>query len=57
MAVKMAATISKLALLPVATRHWRDTTEQLLKATFNKNKQIFQFIIWVIISPSDSDVP
>ena len=27
----------------------RDMTEQLLKATFNKNKQIFLFIIWVII--------
>ena len=27
----------------------RDMTEQLLKATFNKNKHIVQFIIWVII--------
>ena len=27
------------ALLPVATRHRSDMTEQLLKATVNKNKQ------------------
>ena len=39
----------KVSIAHVATRHCRDMTEQLLKATFNKNKQIFQFIIWVII--------
>ena len=27
------------ALFPVATKNRRDMTEQLLKATFNKNKQ------------------
>ena len=46
MILQWGSTIKVSLELPVATRHRRDMTEKLLKATLNTNKQQQQYLSW-----------